>query len=522
MTKRIAVTAMALALATAAGAQEDHHNHPAPERLGVVDFATSCAPAVDAAFDRAVALLHSFAYDAADQGFADVAARDPGCAMAHWGRAMTHYHQIWDPPAAGAELAAGAAEVGKAAAMAAGTPRERALIVALGLYFADADRTAPAVRALRYSDAMADVARQYARDDEVWAFYALSLVATASPADRSHERQKRAADILEPIWKRQPQHPGVPHYLIHAYDSAELAERGLPAARAYAQIAPAAPHALHMPSHIFTRLGLWDDSIASNLAARAAARAQGDTGEELHAMDYLTYAHLQRGRTADAAQVVASLKDMGPLAAGGFKIGYAGNAMPVRLAVETKDWAAAAQLKPLPGSAPQVAAIVWWARARGLLRAATPGPTRRRHRPTPGVAADALRAANDTYWAAQVDALMNSAEGWHAAAAGDSAHAVKDLTAAADEEDALEKLPVTPGPIVPAREQLGELLLQLNRPKDALAAFNAAWLWRQVAAARCRAAAAGGAPARRLRMKSEGATASRSFWSGTSGRPGWT
>ncbi len=472
MARRIAAMAMVLALAAPAAAQEEHHNHPAPQRLGAVHFATSCAPAVGVAFDRAVALLHSFAYDAADQGFAEVAARDPTCAMAHWGRAMTHYHQLWDPPA-GADLAAGAAEVGKAAALAAATPRERVLIAALGAYYADADHAAPAARALRYSDAMAAIARDNRDDDETQVFYALSLVATASPADRTHERQKRAADILEPIWKRQPRHPGVPHYLIHAYDSAELAQRGLPAARAYAGIAPSAPHALHMPSHIFTRLGLWDDSIASNLAARAAAHAQGDVGEELHAMDYLTYAYLQRGRTADAARVVASLQGMGVLTAGGFKIGYAGNAMPVRLAVESRDWAAAARLAPLPGSAPQVAAIVWWARALGRLRGASPGPA-------DGDIAqlqacrDALRASGDAYWAAQVDSLLKSAEGWRAARGGDAGLAVTDLTAAADEEDALEKLPVTPGPIAPAREQLGELFLELNRPNEALRAFNAA------------------------------------------------
>jgi len=472
MARWIAALTIVLLLAGPAAAQEERHNHPAPQHLGAVHFATSCAPAVGAAFDRAVALLHSFAYDAADQGFADVALRDPACAMAHWGRAMTHYHQLWDPPG-GAELAAGAAESGKAAALTVATPRERALIAALGSYYAGADRAAPAARALRYSDAMAVVARDNRADDEVQVFYALSLVATASPADRGHERQKRAADILEPIWKRQPQHPGAPHYLIHAYDSAELAERGLPAARAYAAIAPSAPHALHMPSHIFTRLGLWDDSIASNLAARAAAHAQGDVGEELHAMDYLTYAYLQRGRTADAAKVVASLRDMGVLTAGGFKIGYAGNAMPVRLAVESRDWVTASQLTVLPGSAPQVAAIVWWARTLGRLRGASPSPA------ADDIAQlkacrDALHASGDAYWATQVDVLLKSAEGWRAAAGGDAGLAVTALTAAADEEDTLEKLPVTPGPIVPAREQLGELFLELNRPSEALSAFNAA------------------------------------------------
>ena len=472
MATRITTIALVLMLAAPAAAQEDHHNHPAPQRLGAVHFATTCAPAVGAAFDRAVALLHSFAYAVADQGFTDVAARDPTCAMAHWGRAMTHYHQLWDPPG-GAELAAGAAQIGKASAPAAGTPRERAFIAALGAYYADADHAAPAARALRYADAMAVVARDNRDDDEAQVFYALSLVATASPADHTHARQKQAADILEPIWKRQPQHPGVPHYLIHAYDSAELARRGLPAARAYAGIAPSAPHALHMPSHIFTRLGLWDDSIASNLAARAAAQTQGDVGEELHAMDYLTYAYLQRGRTADAARVVASLQGMGVLSAGGFKIGYAANAMPVRLAVESRDWAAAARLTSLPGSAPQVAASVWWARALGRSRAPSPGPA-------DGDIAqlracrDALRASGDAYWAAQTDALLKSAEGWRAAARGEAGLAVTDLAAAADEEDALEKLPVTPGPIVPAREQLGELFLALSRPSEALRAFNAA------------------------------------------------
>jgi hypothetical protein len=471
MGRTLTAISIVLVLATPAGAQEEHH-HPAPEHLGTVHFETSCAPAVTAAFDRAVALLHSFAYEAADMGFADVAARDPGCALSHWARAMTHYHQLWDVPA-GPGLAAGVAEVDNAAAIGTGTPRERALIAALRAYYGQADQVSPIMRAMRYSDAMATVARDYPADDEIATFYALSLIATAPPTDRTHERQKRAADILEPIWKRQPDHPGVPHYLIHAYDSAELAERGLPAARAYAKIAPSAPHALHMPSHIFTRLGLWDDSIESNIAARNAARVQGDTGEALHAMDYLTYAYLQRGRTADAAKVVADLKGMTGLTGTGFKIGYAGNAMPVRLAIETRDWSAASQLTVMPGSSPQIAAIVWWARALGKLRASSPAPADADIAELQACR-EALRAANDSYWMAQVDALLKSAEGWRAAAAGAADAAVANLTAAADEQDAPEKLPLTPGPVVPAREQLGELLLALNRPREALEAFNAA------------------------------------------------
>ncbi len=472
MKRLYAAICISLLLAGPAGAQDEHHHHQAAERLGTVHFATSCAPAVQVGFDRGVALLHSFAYEDADRAFTDVASRDPACALAHWGRAMSRYHQLWDVPA-GAALAAGIQEIGQAEAMSGRTPRERALIAALAVYFAEAGNVPAAVRAMRYSDAMAELARAYRDDDEIATFYALSLIATAPPTDRAHSRQKRAADILEPIWKRQPDHPGVPHYLIHAYDSAELAARGLRAARSYANIAPSAPHALHMPSHIFTRLGLWDDSITSNLAARNAAKAQGDVGETLHAMDYLTYAYLQERRVANAAREVASLKAMTGLSGSGFKIGYAGNAMPVRLAVETRDWATASQLTPMPGSGPQVAAIVWWARALGKLRAAHPVSADADIAELQSCL-DALRAANDSYWSVQVDVLMKSAEAWRFAAAGRSNEAFAALTSAADTEDGLERLPLTPGPIVPAREQLGELLLGLGRPREALSAFNSA------------------------------------------------
>ncbi len=471
MKRYLAILPIALALATWARGQEEHH-HPAPEHLGTTHLETSCSRAVTPAFDRAVALLHSFTYEEADAGFSDVAARDPTCAMAHWGRAMTHYHQLWDVPV-GPGLAAGHAAIGQAATMTISTPRERALITALGVYYANAGEVPAAVRAMRYSDAMATVARDYPADDEIATFYALSLIATAAPTDHMHARQKQAADILEPIWKRHPEHPGVPHYLIHAYDSAELAQRGLPAARLYARIAPSAPHALHMPSHIFTRLGLWDDSISSNTAARDAALAQGDVGEALHAMDYLTYAYLQRNRSGDAAHEVAVLKAMALPPVTGFKIGYAGNAMPVRLAVETRDWATASQLTPIAGSGPQVAAVVWWARALGRLRAATPGSA---DADIAGLEAcrEALRAANDTYWMAQTDALLKSAQAWRFAVRGDAAAATATMTAAADEEDGLEKLPLTPGPIVPAREQLGDLYLAVGKPREALSAYDAA------------------------------------------------
>ncbi|WP_293881992.1 hypothetical protein [Sphingomonas sp.] len=470
MALRLTAIILALTLTVPTLAQEVHMHHPAPDRVGSVKFTTSCVAAVQTTFDRAVALLHSFAYDDADKAFAEVAERDPSCAMAHWGRAMTYYHQLWDVPA-GKGLAAGIAEIDKAWT-GKKTPRERGFIDALKSYFADADHVPAAERAMRYSNAMAAVAHDYPKDDEAAVFYALSLIATAPATDRTHQRQKHAADILEPIWTRQPDHPGVPHYLIHAYDSAELARRGLPAARLYAKIAPAAPHALHMPSHIFTRLGLWDDSIASNIAARDAAKDQDDVGEQLHAMDYLTYAYLQLARASDAAREVAGLKAMTGLSGAGFKIGYAGNAMPVRLAVETRDWATAGQLMPIQGSAPQVAAIVWWARAVGKLRSAKP------------TSADAdigqlmacrkaLSVMKDTYWMAQADVLLSSAQAWRFVVAGDRLAAVASMTTAADEEDGLEKLPLTPGPIVPAREQLGELFLVYGKPQQARDAFAA-------------------------------------------------
>ena len=452
---------------------EETHSHPPPEKLGKVSFATSCSPRVARDFERSVALLHSFAYTASEQSFRKVATADPTCAMAHWGIAMSYYHQMWSPPSP-RELRDGQLEIDQALAMNRGSPRERQFIAAAAAYYKDTGKS-PQLRAEAYAASMGEAARSNPKDTEVLAFYALALVATAPPEDATHANQKRAAVLLEPIYRTEPDHPGAAHYLIHAYDNAELAPRGLPAARAYSKIAPSAPHALHMPSHIFTRLGLWDDSIASNQAARAAAHDQGDQGEELHAMDYLTYAYLQRGQNSDAERVVASLSAMTSVAASGsdFKVGYAATAMPVRLAIERHAWRDAADLQAIPGSAPHVAAIIFWARATANARSGRPE------------AADTdiaqierckeqLQAAGNTYWATQVDVLAKEAKAWRLAAAANTAESAQLLRQAADEEDAVEKLPVTPGPIVPAREQLGEMLLQQNQPAQALQEFRAA------------------------------------------------
>jgi hypothetical protein len=320
---------------------------------------------------------------------------------------------------------------------------------------------------------MGDLAAQNRKDTEAQIFFALALLANASPTDKTHARQKQAADLLEPLYDAYPRHPGIPHYLIHAYDNAELAQKGLKAARAYSQIAPSAPHALHMPSHIFTRLGLWEDSIASNVAARSAAHREGDLGEELHAMDYLVYAYLQVGRDSEAAQVIAGLKQMTQLNTKDFKVGYASTAMPIRYTVERRKWTDAAAIVPPAEAPPHVVAIAVWARGIGLARI--------------GCAADAhpeidklhqleeqLRALGNDYWAAQVGILAAEVMAWSAQADHQMDKAVALMREAADREDAIEKLPVTPGPIVPAREQLGDLLLQQNHPDLASREFKTA------------------------------------------------
>jgi tetratricopeptide (TPR) repeat protein len=468
----IALLVFSAAVRAPVASVDEVHSHPPPEKLGTVTFATSCAQSVAHDFERAVALLHSFAYAAAEAAFRNVATADPTCAMAHWGVAMSYYHQLWDPPDAVA-LDKGREEMAQAVQLDARSERERRLIAAAAAFYRDSDHLPHRVRARAYKEMMRAAAQSNPTDTEVQVFYALSLIGTAAPEDRSHGDQKIAAAILEPIYQAHPDHPGAAHYLIHACDSGELAPRGLAAARAYAKIAPSAPHALHMPSHIFTRLGLWDDSIASNKAARAAAHDQGDLGEELHAMDYLTYAYVQRGQQADAESVVATLATMGNLGGDDFKVGYAATAMPVRLAMERHRWDTAAALQPLPESAPHIAAIVYWARAEANARAGHPQ-----------AAADdigrlrecqqQLLLAGDSYWARQVDVLRKEAEAWRSAASSHADQAIRELRQAADEEDGVEKLPVTPGPIVPAREQLGELLLALNRPQEALQEFRAA------------------------------------------------
>jgi len=465
---------LASMLCVPCGGQE-MHEHPAPTQLGTVSFPTSCRPEVQKDFERSVALLHSFAYAAAKTSFQSVAEKDPHCAMAHWGIAMTYFHGLWDPPIRPEGMPAGREEIGRAAQMSGVSDREERFIHALALFYGRDGAAAPYhERVSIYEASIADLAIKYPEDPESQIFYALALLESASPFDKTHAKQQRAARILGPLWSKYPEHPGIAHYLIHACDNQQMAPLGLAAAQAYSKIAPAAPHALHMPSHIFTRLGMWDDSIASNQAARAAAHRQHDLGEELHAMDYLVYAYLQEGRNQEAHAIVEQLHTMPHLDEGDFKIAYAAAAMPVRYAIERRQWSEAAVLAIPHDAPPHVTAVGVWARATGLARSGHPAEAR------PEIARlrqleEKLRGSAmeyGDYWARQAEIQAKEASAWVAQAESKTDEARDLLRQAAEEEDAIEKLPVTPGPIIPAREQLGDLLLDQGQPKLALSEFQ--------------------------------------------------
>lgn len=452
---------------------QEQHQHAIPEKLGKVAFATSCSPSVQEKFERGVALLHSFTYQVAEQQFTEVVKADPKCAMAHWGIAMSYYHQMWEPRISPDDVERGAQEIALAKQQLRNvSEREAGFIKALGEFYGDGAQIPQAKRGQAYAEAMKRVVDQEHGDAEARTFYALALLSTASFSDRSRKNQKEAAEILEPLFRKYPEHPGAAHYLIHAYDNPEMARSGLTAARAYAQIAPAAPHALHMPSHIFTLLGLWEDSMQSNQAARRAAREHKDIGEELHAMDYLEYAYLQAGQHEQARKLLDEVNAMTNLQFADFKSGYAATAMPVRYAIERGKWGEAAALTVHEASLPQVAAVTHWARAVGLARS---GDSARAEREVVALqqCLEKVRAAKDDYWAAQVKIQIAEANAWIAKAKGQGERAVALMRSAADKEDGLEKRPITPGAIVPAREQLGELLLEQNRAGEALTEFEA-------------------------------------------------
>jgi tetratricopeptide (TPR) repeat protein len=469
-----------LCAAVPAARQNPQHEHAAPEKLGRVHFATSCAAGVAAGFDRAVALLHSFAFSTARQAFEDVLAKDPSCAIAYWGIAMTN----WGNPFAGLRppkaLEAGAAAVGRAQATGKPTARERDYIAAVAEEFKNYETVDQRTRVLAYERAMEHVYRTYPDDREAAAFYALAVNQTALPSDKTYAQQLKAAAILEKLWAAQPDHPGLPHYLIHAYDHPPLAPRALAAARSYAKIAPSAPHALHMPAHTFTRVGSWQESIDTNIASAEAAIRDGTFAEALHAMDYEVYAFLQTGQDAAARRMVDEaprvLARLDPNAMGGAAPGvaglYAAAAIPARYALERGAWSDAAALQLQATPYPYVDALTRFARALGAARTGKPDAAR------PDVAAlgvlgDSLEAAKDPIWTEKVRIQQQIAAAWVTFAEGRKAEALEQLRKAADAEDATDKSAISPGPLAPARELLGEMLLALDRPADALKEFEA-------------------------------------------------
>ena len=485
--RRLVVTAtLALLIGSVSGfAQETHpHKHPLSEKLGKVNFATSCTKPAQQKFNRAVALLHSFWYDEAEKEFNAVTQTDPKCTMGHWGVAMSLYHPLWAPPLA-VELQRAAAAMEKANAAAAPTQREKDYLAAIATYYRDADKIDHRTRALAYEKAMEQMYVRYPQDQEAAVFYSLALLGTSLPTDKTFANQKKAASILNKVLASQPDHPGVAHYIIHSFDYPPLASLALNAARSYSKIAPSAPHALHMPSHIFIRLGLWQESIDSNLASAAAARAleakRSGAGakDELHAVDYLVYAYLQTAQDAKAKEANDLVNRLNKIDSHShiFQVAYALAAIPARYNLERRQWSQAAALKVHPTDFPwakftYAEAITHFARAIGAARsgdAASAGKDVERLT----AIQQALAQGNEKYWATQVEIQRGAAAAWLAYAQGKHDEALTLMRTAAELEDTTDKHPVTPGPVVPARELLAELLLEMKRPADALKEFEA-------------------------------------------------
>jgi hypothetical protein len=476
--RAVGVTAAVLLLTVAAAAQ---HQHQAGGRaLGKVHFETSCQPDVRDSFDRAIALLHSFEFGSAIGGFSGVLQKDPSCAMAQWGIALSR----WSNPFAGlkgrAVLEPGREAARKAQTIGAPSAREKSYINAVAELYRDYEKTAQRDRTLAYERAMEKASADFPADTEARIFYALAVTQNALPTDKTYANQLKATAILEPLFRQYPDHPGLAHYIIHSYDQPALAARALEAARSYAKIAPDAPHALHMPSHTFTRVGAWSDSIAANTASADAAMKAGCYGETLHAMDYQMYAYLQTAqdaaarRTFDGLAAIARRFDPNVIcgAAPGSAGLYALAAIPARYALERGDWKAAAALEATTTPYAWVDAQSRFARALGATRSGNPGAAREDIEQLAAFR-EKLVAANDGYWASQVDIQRRVAEAWVAYAGGHREEGLAQLTAAADAEDATDKSAVTPGPLAPARELLADMLLEGSQAAGALRAYEA-------------------------------------------------
>ncbi len=478
---------MALGFFTS-GARAQHSEHgalrgAAPQQLGEVNFPVSCSAAAQKDFNRAMAMFHSFWFEPAKESFAKALEQDPECGMAHWGIAVMSMGNPFAWPANPKALKAAAAAIGEAQRLGAKSERERDYITALATYLKDWETRDHRTRALAFEKAMEGLVAKYPTDDEAQIFYALLLNVTALPTDKTFANQLKAGAILEPLFKKYPNHPGVAHYLIHTYDYAELAERGLPAARAYAKIAPAAPHALHMPSHIFSRVGLWPEMVESNRASYLAAKSELQETtlgigayDALHAMDYMVFAHLQQAQDRAAKQSLDEVAAIRKVNVENSIAAYAFASIPARFALERGDWKQAAALKLSPadlawGKFPQAEAILVFARGLGAARAGDVAAARRDAERLQ-LLKEAMTAAKMDYWAGQADFQIKTVGAWIALAEKRHEEAAQLMRAAAEAEDASDKHPITPGNVVPSRELLGEMLMTLNSPAQAFAEFE--------------------------------------------------
>ena len=486
LTVLLGVCSLTLATSGAALAQ-DHAGHGAPaDRLGSVTFPNTCADAVKPQVNRGVALLHSFWFDEAIRTFNDVAAKDPKCGISQWGVALAMWGNVLatgpQPPGITAALAA----IEKGRQMGTGSPREGDYLEAVAAFYNGAPEKDARTRKVAYEKAMETLAGKYPDDVDATIFYAMSLSGTQLPSDKTYANLLKAANLLDPLFAKMPDHPGLAHYIIHAYDVPPLAPRAIEAARAYAKIAPDAPHALHMPSHTFTRLGYWDESIETNIASAAAARKTKSLGDELHADDYLTYAYLQSGRDNEAKKVIEAANALAksvpstalgqgnlPAAPGGGVGSYALTAMPARYALERGQWTEATMLTEIPGAAPNVQAMTFFARGLGYARGGGDLAKARAEVDKLDTALKAMIAANQTFDAEQIDIQRRAVSAWIKFAEGSKDAALAEMQEAAAMQDKTEKSAVSPGPIAPARELYAEMLLEAKKLPEALAAFEA-------------------------------------------------
>jgi tetratricopeptide (TPR) repeat protein len=459
-------------------AAQEHHHELSAEEIGSVHFPTSCSKTAEPGFNRAVALLHSFQYEQARQAFNEVSAMDASCAMAQWGVAMSHYHGLWE----NGNTAAGRLALKKAQKIAGANPkttaREKAYIEALAAYYVE-DGKDNASHSRAFEQKMGELQAVHPDDSEAAIFHAITLYITAPKTDKTFANQRRCGEILEPLFQKQPRHPGIAHYIIHCYDNPVLAERGLTAARLYAKIAPASAHANHMPSHLFTRVGSWEESIRSNIRSAelaAAAEATSTNGEardqHLHAMDYLEYAYLQSGRVKQASAVLDEMNAL-PTVSGLTLTGdYALAAVPARAAIELGNWEQAGALKVREGAVPWAEAITWSAIGEGSARS---GNLDRAAKAEQKLAAlrDMASKQNNVYWSNQIEVQRREVAAWIAEKAGDKPDAISKMRSAVELEESMDKNAVTPGAVTPAREMLAELLALENRPQESLTEYEA-------------------------------------------------